>query len=337
MQKGELLFYVSENGRVRLEVLIWEETVWLSQKQMAELFWVQVPAISKHLKNIFEEWELNEKVVVSFLENTTQHGFLADKTQTNQVKYYNLDAIISLGYRINSQQATHFRIWATKTLKDYILKGFVLDDERLKNGQYFGKDYFDELLARIREIRASERRFYQKITDIYATSEDYNKDAAITREFFAEVQNKLLFAITQQTAPELIYSRADADALHMGLQTWKAEKKWGKIIKTDIVVSKNYLKEDELQKLNLLVSQLLDFAEFQVQQRKVMYMQDRVTKINDFLKLNSVEILQNKWSVSKEQAVEKAEWEFEKYRVIQDQQFMSDFDQFVATTRKLRK
>lgn len=311
-----------------------EETVWLSQKQMADLFNVDVATINYHIKQVFETWELMPDLTIRKFLIVQKEG---KREVSRNTVFYNLDAIISVGYRVNSQQATQFRIWATKTLKEYIIKGFVLDDERLKNGTHFGKDYFEDLLARVREIRASERRFYQKITDIYATSADYDKNAEITKEFFAEVQNKVLFAITNQTAPELIHARVDSKKPHMGLTSWKSEKDGGKIVKTDIHISKNYLEAEELEKLNLLITQLLDFAVFQIKNRKVMYMTDWVKKVDDFLTLNDVPILKNKWKISKNRATNKANREFEKFRKMQDQEYLSDYDKFIQLTSKIKK
>jgi len=238
----EFLLYTTPNGKVKLEIFLRNETIWLNQEKIAQLFGVQRPAITKHLKNIFQSGELDEKVVSSILELTTQHGAIKGKSQTKPVKFYNLDAIISVGYRVNSAQATHFRIWATERLKEYIIKGFVMDDERLKNpGNIFGQDYFEEQLARIRDIRSSERRFYQKITDIYAQcSADYVSDSEVTRQFFATVQNKLHWAITRQTAAEIVHSRADSEKQNMGLATWKNAPE-GRIRKPDVLIAKNYL------------------------------------------------------------------------------------------------
>ena len=330
---GQILFYTTENWKVNLDVRFSNETVWLSQKQMWELFWVETHTINEHLKNIYKSEELTEVA-------TIRKSRIVQKEWTREVKreinFYNLDAIISVWYRVNSLQATNFRKRATTTLREYIIKWFVLDDERLKNWVHFGKDYFDELLEKIREIRASERRFYQKITDIYATSSDYNKDAQITKEFFANIQNKLIFAITHNTAPEIIYSRADANKQNMWLTNRKWDKKWEKILKTDVVISKNYLNKDELDKLNLLVSQLLDFAEFQIKNQVIMRMQDRVESLELFLKTNRVDILQDKWKISKNDANKKALWEYEKYRVKQDENYLSDFDRFLEETKHIK-
>jgi len=247
-QQSDFILYTSNEGKVNIEVFLQDETVWLTQKAISELYGVQRPAITKHLKNIFDSGELQEDSVSSILEHTAGDG------KKYKTKFYNLDAIISVGYRVNSYQATQFRIWATRTLKEYIIKGFVLDDERLKQGnQVFGRDYFEELLERIREIRASERRFYQKITDIYALAADYDKNAPITKEFFATVQNKLHWAITGKTAAEIIYDSADATKIHMGLTNWKQAPD-GKIMKSDVVIAKNYLNEAHIKELNQIVS-----------------------------------------------------------------------------------
>ena len=336
-QNNEIIFYATPEGNIKVEVLYNDETFWLTQKKMAELFNVQVPAISKHLKNIFEEGELEEKVVISILETTTQHGAIADKTQSKETKFYNLDAIIAVGYRVNSYQATQFRIWATKTLREYIIKGFVLDDERLKQGKRFGKDYFDELLERIREIRASERRFYLKITDIYEQcSIDYNKDAEITQKFFKTVQNKLHWAITGKTAAELIAERASAGKPNMGLQTWKNAPA-GKILKSDIGTAKNYLIEKEIKELERIVSMYLDYAENQAARQIPMKMVDWVARLDAFLQFNEYQVLQDAGNVSHEVAVKLAEREYEKFRVVQDHNFESDFDKAVKKLKSKKK
>jgi hypothetical protein len=323
---GEILLYQTSSGDVRVECLLHDETIWLTQKAIATLFGVQRPAITKHLGNIFETGELREEVVSSILEQTTPHGAISGKTQTSPVKYYNLDAIIAVGYRVNSYQATQFRIWATKTLKEFITKGFVLDDERLKQGgQLFGKDYFDELLERIREIRASERRFYQKITDIYSLAADYDKESPITRDFFASVQNKLHWAITGKTAAETIYESADAQLPHMGLTTWK-EAPDGKVLKSDVAVAKNYLNEAHIRELNRIVSAYLDLAENNAQRGIVMKMTDWAEFLDQFLELSRYPVLMDKGKVSALEAKLKAEQEYEVFRQRQDRDYLSDFD-----------
>ena len=317
---SQFLLYTAPDGAVKVDVFFKDETVWLTQKALAELFGVKVPAINKHLKNIFASHELVEDSVVSILETTATDG------KTYQTRYYNLDAIIAVGYRVNSYQATQFRIWATKTLREFIIKGFVLDDERLKRGkQVFGKDYFDELLERIREIRASERRFYQKITDIYALSVDYSADAPVTKEFFATVQNKLHWAITGQTAAELIRASADASKPHMGLTTWKHAPS-GKILKSDVTVAKNYLGEAHIKELNRIVSAYLDLAENRAERGILMKMTDWAGFLNSFLELSNYPILQDKGKVSALEAKLKAEGEYEVYRQRQDADYVSDFD-----------
>ena len=318
--ENQFLLYTAPDGAVKVEVTLKDETVWLTQKALAELFGVQVPAINKHLKNIFNTGELVEASVISILETTAADG------KNYQTRYYNLDAIIAVGYRVNSYQATQFRIWATTTLREFITKGFVLDDERLKRGkQTFGKDYFDELLERIREIRASERRFYQKITDIYALSLDYSADAPLTREFFASVQNKLHWAITGKTAAELIYTSADATKIYMGLATWKHAPD-GKILKSDVAVAKNYLSEAHVRELNRIVSAYLDLAENRAERGILMKMVDWTGFLHSFLELSNYPILQDKGKVSALEAKLKAEGEFDVYRQRQDVEYLSDFD-----------
>ncbi|WP_405323034.1 virulence RhuM family protein [Fibrobacter sp.] len=333
----EILLYKTDNEEVKVEILLLNENLWLTQAKMAELFDVQKAAISKHLKNIFESGELDEKVVVSKMETTTPHGAIAGKEQTKHTNIYNLDAIIAVGYRINSKKATMFRIWATKVLKEYIVKGFVMNDERLKDPQnFFGKDYFEEQLERIREIRASERRFYQKITDIYAKcSADYSFDSQITQDFFATVQNKLHYAVTHQTAAEIIYSRANSKKLNMGLTTWKNAPN-GDIRKPDVSIAKNYLSQDEIKSLNEIVTMYLDYAERQAKRGQVMYMKDWVQKLNAFLQFNEEDVLQDKGKVTHEIAKAFAENEFEKFRVIRDATYKSDFDKLMEATAEYK-
>lgn len=316
----EVVLYQTDDGNINVSVIYYNESFWLTQKAMAELFGVNTPAISKHLTNIFSDGELEKTSVISILETTASDG------KKYNTQYYNLDAIIAVGYRVNSYKATKFRQWATKTLREYIIKGFVINDDMLKNGKAFGKDYFDELLERIKEIRASERRFYQKITDIYAQcSYDYDSKSEITRTFFQTVQNKLLFAITGHTAPELIYDRADSSKEHMGMQTWKYAPD-GKILKSDVTVSKNYLSKEELSGLNDIVSMYLDYAENQAKRNKLMSMNDWVTKLDSFLHFNEYDLMQNIGIVSREVANSLAIKEYEKYRIIQDDNYVSDFD-----------
>lgn len=326
---AEFLLYTAPGGDVRVQVLLRDETVWLPQKGLAELFAVGVPAVSKHLKNIFDSGELDESSVLSILETTAADG------KRYQTRFYNLDAIIAVGYRVNSYEATQFRIWATRTLREYLIKGFVLDDERLKQGKAaFGKDYFEELLERIREIRASERRFYQKITDIYATAVDYDNHAPITREFFATVQNKLHWAISGKTAAEIVHERANAAEPHMGLKTWKQAPD-GKVLKSDVSVAKNYLGQEQIAELNRIVSAYLDLAENRAQRRIAMKMADWAKFLDDFLTLNSYELLKDKGKVSALEAKIKAEGEYEAFRTRQDAEYESDFDRFVQEAKRL--
>ena len=322
IENNEIILYNTPEGDKKVGVLYHDENFWLTQKAIAQLFNVEVPAISKHLGNIYDSGELEREATVSILETVRREG---NRNVKRKLEYYNLDAIIAVGYRVNSYQATQFRIWATKTLKEFIIKGFVLDDERLKQGKHFGKDYFDELLERIREIRASERRFYQKITDIYALSADYDKNAPITQEFFASVQNKLHWAITGKTAAEIVYDSADAEKMHMGLTSWKQAPD-GKILKSDIPVAKNYLSEAHIRELNRIVTAYLDLAENRAERQIVMKMEDWVQFLHGFLALSNYPILKDKGKVSALEAKLKAEQEYETYRKRQDREYVSDFD-----------
>lgn len=319
---SNFVIFQTEEGKVNIDVFFAFETLWLTQKVMAELFGTTKQNISLHLKNIFDEGELEESSVVKEFLTTAADG------KSYKTLFYSLDVIIAVGYRVNSNRATKFRIWATDVLHNFILKGFVLDDERLKQIRHFGQDYFDELLERIREIRASERRFYQKITDIYALSADYDKEADTTKEFFATVQNKLHWAITGKTAAEIIYSEADARKAFMGLKTWKNSPQ-KKILKSDISVAKNYLNEKHIEQLNRLVSSYLDLAEDRAIRGIVMNMQDWADFLNRFLELSDYPILTDKGTISAEQARLKAEAEYKKFRVEQDKNYISDFDQEV--------
>lgn len=323
---GEFLLYTGKDGRVKVECRFQDETLWLTQRLMADLFGVGVPAINKHLQNIFESGELAAGATISKMEIVRPEGA---REVRRLVDFYNLDAIIAVGYRVNSYQATQFRIWATRTLKEFIIKGFVLDDERLKQGgQAFGKDYFEELLERIREIRASERRFYQKITDLYALSADYDPKAPLTREFFATVQNKLHWAITGKTAAEQIYASADAEKLHMGLTTWKNAPD-GKILKSDIAVAKNYLSAAHIEELNRIVSAYLDLAENRARRSIVTRMSEWITFLHGFLELSNYRILQDAGKITAEEARLKAEAEYQDFRKQQDLEYRSDFDEEV--------
>ncbi len=319
-QDGEIILYRTPNDAVRVEVLYESETFWLNQKRMAELFGVDVRTISEHLRNIFGAGELNEDAVVRKIRNTAADG------KSYLVSFYNLDAIISVGYRVNSVQATQFRIWATQTLREFIIKGFVLDDERLKLNKRFGKDYFDELLERIREIRASERRFYLKITDIFEQcSIDYDPNADTTKTFFKTVQNKLHWAVTGKTAAEIIAKRVDAAKPSMGLTTWKNAPK-GKILKSDVSVAKNYLIEKEVKELERIVSMYLDYAENQAARQIPMRMSDWASRLDAFLRFNEYEVLTNAGAISAEVAKRLAEEQYEQFRVRQDREFESDFE-----------
>jgi hypothetical protein len=319
---NNFVIFQTSQGKVNIDVFFHDETLWLTQKIMAELFEVDRSVITKHLQNIFNEGELDEKSVSAKFAHTASDGKIYRTT------FYNLDVIIAVGYRVNSKRATKFRIWATKVLREFMIKGFVLDDERLKQGERFGPDYFEELLERIREIRASERRLYQKITDIYALSADYDKSAQVTQDFFATVQNKLHWAITGKTAAEIIYSRADAKKVHMGLKTWRRAPK-GKILKSDVAVAKNYLHEEHIKQLERIVSAYLDLAENRAERGIVMNMVDWAKFLDDFLALSDYPILREKGKVSALKARLKAEEEFSKFRKDQDKTFESDFDRTI--------
>jgi len=327
MNNSEIILYTTPEGNIKVEVILQDETVWLTQKAMGELFGVVKSTISEHLANIYKSGELEKEATVRKIR-TVQNE--AGRKVSRNLEFYNLDAIISVGYRVNSYQATQFRIWATKTLKEFIIKGFVLDDERLKQGKkLFGKDYFDELLERIREIRASERRFYQKITDIYAEcSIDYQPKAEITQVFYKTVQNKLHWAITGQTAAEIISSRAKAELPNMGMTAWKNSPK-GKILKSDVSIAKNYLNKKEIDELNRIVTMYLDYAENQAARQIPMSMKDWVEKLDSFLQFNDYLVLKNAGTISAEIAKKLATVEFGKFRVIQDENYESDFDKEV--------
>ena len=324
MNNSELILYTTPQGEVKLEVIVQDETVWLTQKAIGELFGVTKKTISEHFGNIYNSNELNREATVRKIRTVQNEG---GRKVARNLDFYNLDAIISVGYRVNSRQATQFRIWATKTLKEFIIKGFVLDDDRLKQGKkLFGKDYFDELLERIREIRASERRFYQKITDIYSEcSIDYDSKAEITLTFYKTVQNKLHWAITGQTAAEIISSRAKAELPDMGLTTWKNSPK-GKILKSDVLIAKNYLNKKEIDELNRIVTMYLDYAENQAARQIPMKMKDWVEKLDAFLQFNDYSVLKHAGSISAEIAKQLATKQFEKYRIKQDSEYESDFD-----------
>ena len=322
----EFLLYTSPTGNVRVEVLLNNETLWLTQKRISELFGVGVPAVSKHLKNIFDNNELDPQAVISILETTAEDG------KNYQTKYYNLDAVISIGYRVNSSQATQFRIWATKLLKEYIIKGFVVDDDRLKNGRYFGKDYFRELLERVRSIRASERRIYQQITDIFAEcSIDYDRNSEMTRQFYAHVQDKFHFAITGQTAAEIIHAKADANKPLMGMMTYKNAPD-GRVLKSDTIVGKNYLSEDEIKKLERTVTAFFDYIEGIIERRNSFTMESFAESVNKFLEFNEYRILEGYGKISRKMAEQKAFAEYEKFN--KQQRIESDFDREIKAMEK---
>lgn len=324
---AEFLIFTHQTDDNGIEVRYEKDTIWLSQKMIATLFDCSTDNVSLHLKNVFKSGELDADSVTEDFSATATDG------KKYNIRHYNLDAVISVGYRVNSQRATQFRQWATNVLKNFAIRGYVLDNERLKNGTFLSKEYFDELLAEIREIRASERRFYQKITDIYSTAIDYNKDNTITRLFFASVQNKLHFAIHGHTAAELIMGRADSKMNNMGLNTWKNAPS-GKIIKTDVSIAKNYLTEKELKSLDRFVTMYLDYAESQAEKNIPMTMEDWSGKLNAFLQFNEKEILEDTGKVTQAIAKAFAESEFEKYRIIQDKNFENDFDKDLKKLKK---
>ena len=321
-----ITFKVQEKDK-GIQVRYENENLWMTQKAMAELFDVGRPAITKHLNNIFKENELNKNSVCSILEHTAEDG------KKYQTEFYNLDAIISVGYRVNSKKATQFRRWATQVLKTFTIQGYVLDKERMKNGSFIDKDYFEKLLEEIREIRLSERRFYQKVTDIYATSIDYDSKSPISIDFFKKVQNKMHYAVSHQTAAEIIYNRADAEKEHMGLTNWKNSPN-GKIMKSDVVVAKNYLSKEELESLERIVSAFLDLAEDRAKRNIPMTMEDWATRIDKFLLADDRDILKDAGKISHEIACDKALTEFEKYRIKQDRLYKSDFDLLLEEVEK---
>lgn len=328
---SDIIFYTTPQGEVKIEVRFEDETFWLTQKKLAQLFDVEVNTINYHLKEIFKSGELDENATIRKNRIVQIEG---NRKVKREIEFYNLDAIIAVGYRVNSYNATQFRIWATNTLKKFIIKGFVIDDERLKQGGHLGKDYFDELLERIRSIRASERRFYQKITDIYAqASIDYDAKSPITRQFYKTVQNKLHWAITGNTAAEIISKRANAALPNMGLTTWKSAPE-GKIMKSDVSVAKNYLTEDELKELERIVSMYLDYAENQAARHIPMTMRDWTDKLNAFLAFNEYPLLNDAGKISAAVAKKLAEGEYEKFAPIQDRDYISDFDKEVAKIKK---
>lgn len=324
----EMVLYNSDDGEVSVNAYIKDESLWVTQKTMAELFGVQIPAISKHLKNIFTDGELDEKVVISKMEITTQHGAIEGKTQTSESNFYNLDAIISVGYRVNSKKATQFRIWATKVLKEYMQKGFVLDDDRLKQGRIaFGKDYFRELLERVRSIRASERRIWQQITDMFAEcSIDYLRDSEIAYHFYATIQNKFHYAITSHTAAEIVFKSADHQKTHMGLTTWKNAPD-GRVLRTDVAIAKNYLDEKQIRQLERAVTGYFDYIEDLIERENVFTMAEFEKSVNAFLEFRQYKILRDNGRISHKQALKKAYEEYDIFNKIQP--IESDFDKAV--------
>ena len=325
---AEFLIFQIEGKEQGVEVYYKDENLWATQKAMSVLFDVGIPDISKHLKNIFETGELKKDTTISKMEIVVNRGFRGEVPE--QIDFYSLDAIIAVGYRVNSLRATQFRQWATSVLRQFAIRGYVLDKKRMENGTFLGEDYFEHLLAEIREIRLSERRFYQKLTDIYATSIDYNRDAPTTQLFFKMVQNKMHFAVHGRTAAELIMERADADKEHMGLTSWENAPD-GKIVKTDVTIAKNYLKQMELEDMGRIVTAVLEFAEARAKRHIPMTMEDWARRIDAYLTSDERPLLDNAGSVSHEEAVQHAETEFEKYRIVQDRLFQSDFDKYLGT------
>ena len=324
MKESNILLYETEEGNVNVDVILKDETIWLTQKSMAEVFDCSSDNVSLHLKNIFEDNELDKNSTTEKISVVRKEG---NRNVNRELEFYNLDAIIAVGYRVNSKKATKFRIWATKILKDYMIKGFAIDVDKMKNGPKFGKDYYDELLQTIKEIRLSERRQYQKITDLFeATSIDYNKDSDEAYTFFKIVQNKLHYAITGKTAAELIYERVDSEKIHMGLTTWKNSPD-GKIMKYDISIAKNYLNEEELKKLERLTISFLDYAEDMAEEHQVMTMNDWIKETDELLKFRNKNVLSDSGKVSHKKALEKAENEYEKFRIKQDREYISSMDE----------
>lgn len=330
-KKNRIILYTAADGKVTADVFFAQENFWLTQQTIADLFGVKIPAISKHLKNIYASQELTKEATVSKMEIVQMEG---GRQVTREIEVYNLDAAIAVGYRVNSIKATHFRIWATSTLREFMIKGFVLNDQMLKNGRSFGKDYFDELLEKIREIRASERRAYQKITDVFEQcSSDYQTKAEETQLFYQIVQNQLHFATTGKTAAEIIYERADSNKPFMGLTTWKNSPQW-KILKSDVTIAKKYLNQEEASKLNRLVNMFIDFAELRALNRQVMTMKGWLKQIEKFLSYTDQQILRNAGQISHNMAIAKANEEYDKYRVYQNREYLSDFDR--AFTKYLK-
>jgi len=327
---AEFLIFQSQAKDDSIEVKFENETVWLSQKMIAKLFDVDVRTINEHLKNIYKNHELVENATVRNFRIVQKEG---NRQVNRNIEFYNLDVIISVGYRVNSKRATEFRIWATNVLKQFAIKGYVLDKKRLENGTFLNQEFFDNLVEEIREIRVSERNFYQKITDIYTTAMDYNKTSQTTKEFFKKVQNKMHYAVHKNTAPELILKRADSEKDNMGLTSWRNAPK-GKILKNDSIIAKNYLNKKELRALNRIVTMYLDYAEDQAENKIPMTMQDWAKKLDAFLKFNNKDLLENAGKITAKIAKEFAETEFEKYRIVQDRLFKSDFDKLIVQIKK---
>lgn len=327
---SNFVIFKIKDSKVNIDVKFQDETLWLTQKQIAQLFEVNVPAISKHFKNIFETNELYEDSVISKMETTAKDG------KNYKTNFYNLKAIVAVGYRVNSHRAIEFRKWATDILHEYIIKGFTMDDERLKQIKHFGQDYFDEQLERIREIRASERRFYQKVTDIYTLSADYDKDAPMTQQFYATVQNKMHWAICGKTAAEIIYDEVDANKIYMGLKTWKNAPD-GKILKSDVTIAKNYLSQEHIKQLDRIVVAYLEMAEMRASQGIVMNMKDWIEFLDRFIELSNYPILLDNGKISALEAKIKAHSEYEVYRVQQDKEYLSDFDKMLLDMKKDEK
>jgi hypothetical protein len=326
-EQRSVVLYQTDDGKVTVNVLFARDNFWLTQRTMADLFGVKIPAVSRHLKNIYASGELTQAATVSKMETVQTEG---GREISREVEFYNLDAVIAVGYRVNSVKATHFRIWATNTLREFIVKGFVVNDQLLKNGRAFGKDYFDELLEKIREIRASERRAYQKIADVFEQcSSDYRGNSEETQLFYQIVQNQLHFASTGKTAAEIVYQRADSGKPYMGLTTWKNSPQ-GKILKSDVTIAKNYLSQVEVSKLNRLVTMFIDFAELRALNQQLMKMKDWLKQVEKFLNFTDQQVLRHAGNISHEMAVAKAHGEFEKYRKKQDVDYISDFDQALA-------
>lgn len=325
MQRHKLIFYKTPSSNVNIDIVYKDETFWLSQKQLSLLFNVDRTVVTKHIKNILEEEELDSSTCAQIAQVQKE----GEREVKRNIDYYDLDMIIAVGYRISSKEATHFRIWATKTLKEFIIKGFVIDDDRLKNAQNFGEDYFRELLERIRSIRTSERRLYQQITDVFAEcSIDYDKDSSVAKEFFAHVQNKFHYAITGKTAAEIIHVKADSSKQNMGLKTWKNSPD-GRVLKSDVAVAKNYLDEKELKALERIVGAYFDYIEGIIERRVALSMDDLQNSINKFLDFNEYKILDNFGAISHTQALSKAYDEYDKFKNIQDKSYLSDFDKVV--------